>query len=602
MAGRAGKNTAKRREGLEQAIHLLRSGDGPAAEAALARYLKRAPGDHEARALLAGTRLAMGRISEALSDYGAVVAATGADTEDRRQAARRIGHVLSAYALPDDRPVLDRRTLLAVLNFEEIDPQPVVMAALLTLKSTPPWRRAFEQLEKAGPDGVATRLLSREGRASLADPLAIAILERGINTDPGFEQLLTALRRSLLDNAFPPHAVGFARSLAQQCWLDEFAFAESEAEKTSVESLIALAASGDAGDDDLIRLALYRPLVDFGWAADLDPAERPDLADLIATTVTEPLAEQEIAGAIPAVTEIEATAEPVRRQYEENPYPRWTHASRAVDGARLEPLRVVAPSVACDQPLRVLIAGCGTGRQAIGAATGYGHDARVLAVDLSRASLAYAKRKAEEFGLDNLDFRHGDIMELARLDKQLDKQLDAQFDVIECIGVLHHMADPVAGWRCLVERLAPGGALLIGLYREAGRRHVAAARAEIEAMGLSPTADGIRAYRAHVLASDGDPSHMILRGLRDFHSLSGCRDLVFHARERNYTLDDVGNAIDELGLVFRGFQLPELVLRRFREAHPRTGAEYDLADWVKFEAANPDAFDALYRFWCVAST
>ena len=57
----------------------------------------------------------------------------------------------------------------------------------------------------------------------------------------------------------------------------------------------------------------------------------------------------------------------------------------------------------------------------------------MLAVDLSLASLGYARRKSNALGLNNLT-RQADILELGRTGRE--------FDVIESLGVLHHMADP----------------------------------------------------------------------------------------------------------------------------------------------------------------
>ena len=42
----------------------------------------------------------------------------------------------------------------------------------------------------------------------------------------------------------------------------------------------------------------------------------------------------------------------------------------------------------------------------------------------------------------------GDILKL--------NQLEKQFDIIESAGVLHHMDDPLAGWKVLVDRLRTG--------------------------------------------------------------------------------------------------------------------------------------------------
>ena len=95
-----------------------------------------------------------------------------------------------------------------------------------------------------------------------------------------------------------------------------------------------------------------------------------------------------------------------------------------------------------ERPFEVLVAGAGTGLQALQSAFGYGPDARLLAVDLSAASLAYADTAARHFGAGNIEFLVADILDLG--------QLDRTFDVIECVGVLHHMADPWSGWRMLL--------------------------------------------------------------------------------------------------------------------------------------------------------
>ena len=70
-------------------------------------------------------------------------------------------------------------------------------------------------------------------------------------------------------------------------------------------------------------------------------------------------------------------------------------------------------------------------------------------------------------------------------------RLERRFDVIECVGVLHHMEDPVAGWRVLRRLLEPGGYMKIGLYSERARRHIVAARAFLAARGDPPTPAGI---------------------------------------------------------------------------------------------------------------
>ena len=65
--------------------------------------------------------------------------------------------------------------------------------------------------------------------------------------------------------------------------------------------------------------------------------------------------------------------------------------------------------------------------------------------------------------------------------------IERSFDVIDASGVLHHMADPLAGWRILLALLRPGGLMHLGFYSELGRRDVVAARAFIAERGYTAT-------------------------------------------------------------------------------------------------------------------
>jgi SAM-dependent methyltransferase len=242
--------------------------------------------------------------------------------------------------------------------------------------------------------------------------------------------------------------------------------------------------------------------------------------------------------------------------------------------------------------LDVLIAGCGTGREAITAALGYGAHARILALDLSATSLAYAARMARRYGIANIEFLQADLRDIAALDRR--------FDVIEAVGVLHHIADPMAAWRALVGRLQPGGMMKIGLYSERARASIVAARAEIARLGLASDIDGIRALRRLVIDAPDTPKdwrHLLPRFV-DFFTASGCRDLVFLEVEHRFSPATLAQAIGELGLEFRGFELPARIMSTFRMRHPDALAPLDLTQWEAFEAANPDVFAGMFRFWC----
>jgi len=107
-----------------------------------------------------------------------------------------------------------------------------------------------------------------------------------------------------------------------------------------------------------------------------------------------------------------------------------------------------------DGMANMLIAGCGTGKQAIMSASRF-TDSRMLAVDLSLSSLAYAQRKADELSIENIKFAHADILRMATLPDH--------YHVIESVGGVHHMENPQQGLAGLVHK---NGLMNIGLYSE----------------------------------------------------------------------------------------------------------------------------------------
>jgi SAM-dependent methyltransferase len=177
--------------------------------------------------------------------------------------------------------------------------------------------------------------------------------------------------------------------------------------------------------------------------------------------VREPLEELQYRDSIPRLTAIEDDVSVlVRRQYEEHPYPRWVRAASVPAPISLdEHLRNTFPSapfrpLGNSDGIDILVAGCGTGRHPIEVAQKY-REARVLAVDLSLASLCYAKRKTPAPLASKIQYAQADILKLGSIDRT--------FDLIDASGVLHHLADPLAGWRALLSLLRPGGCMRVGL-------------------------------------------------------------------------------------------------------------------------------------------
>jgi 2-polyprenyl-3-methyl-5-hydroxy-6-metoxy-1,4-benzoquinol methylase len=465
---------------------------------------------------------------------------------------------------------------------------------------TAPMRRLAAAWPRQLPLG---ELLGAGGASAMArEAMLLALLQSKVVHDLDLERLLTALRRGLLQHATeadrPPlddDGLEFYCALAQQCFLNEYVFALGDIERTQVRQfenrvVAALAAGAEIAPLDLIVIASYLPLYKLPGVSSLLVHSWPNAIErLLTQQIREPLEEEADRENIAVLTPIDdAVSLQVQNQYEESPYPRWTaipqiepttvvHFLR--DRLNIVPLSWPQTTVGVD----ILIAGCGTGSHSIDSALRF-PNARILAIDISRTSLAYARRKTRALGLTNVEYGQADILKLASLGRR--------FEVIETVGVLHHLADPAAGWRVLLSLLRPHGLMLVGLYSATARQSLTAARGLIAERGYHATADDIRACRQELIQRFGMPP------FRDFSSTSGCRDLLFNVMEHQFTIPQIKAFLDENRLTFLGFeQLPPDLPRQFQQQFSDAGALRDLDSWRTFEETHPLTFGNMYFFW-----
>ncbi|MEZ5850582.1 MAG: class I SAM-dependent methyltransferase [Hyphomicrobiaceae bacterium] len=379
---------------------------------------------------------------------------------------------------------------------------------------------------------------------------------------------------------------------------------ESAEETRIIDAVVPDAARLRAGDGDetfrLLVLAMYRDLDRHGPAADVWPALRdapPSTArQVLLARHDEHCDIARRARAMPSVISSEdATSREVAGQYDAAPYPRWSSVLTYGEGAFIERMAEVFPRrelTFADKPFEVLVAGCGTGRQAISGAIDFGPKAHVTGIDITRTSLGYAQRMTERFGVENIDLLRADIETLPHDAPQMRNR----FQIVECVGVLHHMQRPLAGWRALKACLAPGGIMMIGLYSRQARTGLAALRARPDYPGPGCSDAALRQFRETVRRlPDGAPGTQF-RKSADFYTASGFRDLLLHVHENTFTLEEIAAFLAAEELVFRGFfnVPPEVLRHRF----PTQTGPGTLDAWAALEREQPNLFGSMYQFWC----
>jgi len=446
-----------------------------------------------------------------------------------------------------------------------------------------------------------------EQAAICADPLLRALMESAPVCDLDLERFLTCARREMLDEALAtrvdqvaePALLAFRCALARQSFLNEYVhpFDDEEADKVAqLRQRLAdvLSAQTEPPALWLAALGAYEPLHQLPLAHTLN-AKTGHLKGLIDQQVSEPLEEMRLRATIRALTPIDdAISLAVRDQYEHNPYPRWAKLPLPAEPDTIESaLRTLFPALPAGSATRdgcdVLIAGCGTGHCAIEAARRY-RGARVLAVDLSLTSLGYAMRKTRELAITNIDYAQADILKLGTLGDTFEHT----FDVIEAGGVLHHLDDPFAGWRVLLQLLRPGGFMYLGLYSALGRKHILNVRSLIAERGYRSSPDDIRRFREQIVAEAERPDIGRLWQSPDFYNMSGCRDLCFHVQEHRLTIPQIKTFLDDNGLAFIGFVVDP---RSQNEVESQFPNEAELDRWHRYETDHPNMFSGQYHFW-----
>ena len=416
-----------------------------------------------------------------------------------------------------------------------------------------------------------------------------------------FEQLFVAMRSLLLKSMdkieVSPELIYFLSTLSMHCFTNEYVYIESDEETHLIGELQAEISQTVAQSEQpevikVLCLASYRPLHRYDWCKKLGSLD--NLEKVKMRLIEEPLLEKMIAKDIPVLEEISDNVSlKVREQYEENPYPRWVTLGVSIKAKPIVAvcdelkLQLHSENIKNVTAPAILIAGCGTGQHSIGTASRFSN-CHVTAVDLSLASLAYAQRKSNELRFTNIDYLQADILHLHQMGKE--------FDIIESAGVLHHMDEPMAGWRVLVDLLKPGGLMKIGLYSELARHHIVEIRKEITALGVGTSEADIRKFRQSLVESH-DENHQLLNTSPDFFSLSTLRDLIFHVQEHRFTLPQIKNCLDKLGLKFCGFE-NEAATSKFKELHGNEADIYDLKLWHQYEERKPRTFAGMYQFWC----
>lgn len=244
------------------------------------------------------------------------------------------------------------------------------------------------------------------------------------------------------------------------------------------------------------------------------------------------------------------------------------------------------------QKIRILDAGCGTG-----VGTEYlvhlNPEAEVSAIDLSSGALAVAKERCQRSGANRVEFHHLSLYEA--------EKLPGEFDLINCVGVLHHLPDPKRGIQSLAAKLAPGGLFHIFVYGELGRWEIQLmqkAIAILQGNKRGDYRDGVQIGRQIFNSLSAD--NRLVKREKERWSMENQQDECFadmyvHPQEIDYNVESLFELIDASGLEFVGFSNPKMwelerLLGKTPELMKRAETLSDRQRYRLIELLDPESF------------
>ena len=448
-----------------------------------------------------------------------------------------------------------------------------------------------------------------EFKKFLGSNLLNEIISKTHIAEIGLEMFFLNLRRILLEKAIlddevllDDHFLKFSESISSQCFRNEYCWFETEEETENCNILLQKILEKIKNNDQILpseifilgsykELYLYKDLRNFFVSNNVNQK----LDNIVKEQVLDFIKEEEISRNIKTITGINnKTSKRVQDQYENFPYPRWSHNNLYVQNnySYIDFVRshCVNKPIISEEPKKLLVAGCGTGRHPINIAS-LDPNIQIYAIDLSLKSLSYASRVASEMGIKNITWLHGDINEL--------NSYQNQFDIIESVGVLHHMEDPKKGFNILEKKLKNKGLMKIGLYARSYRNTLKSAKKLILTENFNKDRKSIRLARNIIMTKKNQTEYVSPSTLSDFYSISSFIDLLMHEQELDFDIDEISKLIGKnfnfLGFFFNA-QRQNLV-KKIIEKNFKNLKVNKLRNWKKIENFNKMLFSNMYQFW-----
>ena len=194
----------------------------------------------------------------------------------------------------------------------------------------------------------------------------------------------------------------------------------------------------------------------------------------------------------------------------------------------------------------LLVIGCGTHQAAVMAFNN--PDSQVTGVDFSSRSLDHANGLKKKYALDNLELIEADLLDL--------KVPAIGYDLVFATGVLHHLTDPVEGFRAIKRQLSSRGVVCAMVYGPTLRQGVYWLQEAFKMLDadMNDRVALMEAMEFVTALPDQHPVHAYTRVTDELQSPEAIADTFFHPVDTSFTVNEIFRVTKEAELTFRGFQ------------------------------------------------
>ena len=135
----------------------------------------------------------------------------------------------------------------------------------------------------------------------------------------------------------------------------------------------------------------------------------------------------------------------------------------------------------------------------------------------------------------------------------------------------------------------------LGFYSAAARENITRLRHELPHQGEESGQQYIRDLRHALFFDPHYRQYADVLELGDFYTLSGASNVLLHEQESQYSIPQLQQVLDDLGLQFLSFI--EEDKPRFAAAGGQ-GSPFELMNWHPLEEKDPKFFAGMYEFYC----